>query len=129
MSAAPDHRILVFAPIGRDGPASVELFRSSNLEAINCRNLPELVSEMAAGVGAVFVAEEALFGKDTAPLAQWIESQPPWSDLPFVVLTSHAEQPAVVAWRRSLVTLLRNVSLLERPVQSMTLTSAIQSAL
>ena len=129
MRSAPDHRILVFAPIGRDGPASVELFRSSNLEAINCRNLPELVSEMAAGVGAVFVAEEALFGKDTAPLAQWIESQPPWSDLPFVVLTSHAEQPAVVAWRRSLVTLLRNVSLLERPVQSMTLTSAIQSAL
>ncbi|MBC9882062.1 response regulator [Bradyrhizobium sp. INPA01-394B] len=129
MSAGPDHRILVFAPIGRDGPASVELFRSSNLEAINCRTLPDLVSEMAAGVGAVFVAEEALFGKDTAPLAQWIESQPPWSDLPFVVLTSHAEQPSVVAWRRSLVSLLRNVSLLERPVQSMTLTSAIQSAL
>ncbi|WP_298885042.1 ATP-binding protein [uncultured Bradyrhizobium sp.] len=129
MSAGPDHRILVFAPIGRDGPASVELLRSTNLEAIACRNLTALVSEMRAGVGAVFVAEEALFGKDTAPLAQWIESQPPWSDLPFVVLTSHREQPAVVSWRRSLVSLLRNVSLLERPVQPMTLTSAVQSAL
>ncbi|MDA9411699.1 response regulator [Bradyrhizobium sp. CCBAU 45384] len=129
MSAAPDQRILVFAPIGRDGPASVELFRSANLEAVNCRNLAELVSEMALGVGAVFVAEEALFGKDTVPLAQWIASQPPWSDLPFVVLTSHREQPAVMAWRRSLVSLLRNVSLLERPLQPMTLTSAVQSAL
>jgi|tagenome__1003787_1003787.scaffolds.fasta_scaffold20981687_3 signal transduction histidine kinase/ActR/RegA family two-component response regulator len=129
MSVDRDHQVLVFAPIGRDAQASAELFRSANLEAINCRSLPELVSEMTAGVGAVFLAEEGLFGKDTAPLARWIESQPPWSDLPFVILTSHREQPSVVAWRRSIVALLRNVSLLERPVQPMTLTSAIQSAM
>ncbi|TGN89137.1 response regulator [Bradyrhizobium yuanmingense] len=129
MSADRDSRVLVFAPIGRDGPASAELFRSSHLDAVNCRSLPELVSEMTAGVGAVFLAEEGLFGKDTAPLAQWIAAQPPWSDLPFVVLTSHREQPAVVAWRRSIVELLRNVSLLERPVQPITLTSAVQSAM
>ncbi|SDF84071.1 His Kinase A (phospho-acceptor) domain-containing protein [Bradyrhizobium brasilense] len=129
MSAERDHCVLVFAPIGRDGLAAAELFRGSGLQAINCRSLSELVVEMAAGVGAVFLAEEGLFGKDTAQLAQWIENQPPWSDLPFVVLTSHREQPAVVAWRRSIVALLRNVSLLERPVQPMTLTSAIQSAM
>ncbi|WP_375159130.1 ATP-binding protein [Bradyrhizobium sp. RDT46] len=129
MSKERGNRVLIFAPIGRDGPASAELFRGANLEAVNCRGLPELVTEMTAGVGAVFLAEEGLFGKDTAPLAQWIASQPPWSDLPFVVLTSHREQPAVVAWRRSIVELLRNVSLLERPVQPITLTSAIQSAI
>ncbi|MCJ9705065.1 MULTISPECIES: ATP-binding protein [unclassified Bradyrhizobium] len=129
MRADRDHRVLIFAPIGRDGAASAELFRNSNLDAISCRSLPELVSEMTSGVGTVFLAEEGLFGRDTAPLAQWIERQPPWSDLPFVVLTSHREQPAVVAWRRSIVELLRNVSLLERPVQPMTLTSAIQSAM
>src|SRR5690349_17116787 len=105
MSGDRDQRVLIFAPIGRDGAASAELFRSANLEAIICRSLPELVSEMTAGVGAVFLAEEGLFGKDTVPLAQWIASQPPWSDLPFVVLTSHREQPAVVAWRRDVVAL------------------------
>src|SRR4051795_4866169 len=124
-----DHCVLVFAPIGRDGPAATELFRNSKLDAINCRNLPELVGEISAGVGAVFVAEEGLFGTDTASLAEWVERQPPWSDLPFVILTSHREQPSVVAWRRSIVQLLRNVSLLERPVQPMTLTSAVQSAM
>lgn len=129
MSADRDHRVLIFAPIGRDGAASAELFRNSNLDAISCRSLPELVSEMTSGVGTVFLAEEGLFGRDTTPLAQWIERQPPWSDLPFVVLTSHREQPAVVAWRRSIVELLRNVSLLERPVQPITLTSAVQSAM
>ncbi|MCA1373491.1 response regulator [Bradyrhizobium sp. IC4060] len=115
--------------MGRDGPASAELLRNANLEAISCRDLAELVTEMAAGVGTVFLAEEGLFGKDTAALAQWIAGQPPWSDLPFVVLTSHREQPSVIAWRRSIVELLRNVSLLERPVQPITLTSTIQSAL
>lgn len=129
MSADRDQQVLIFAPIGRDGQASAELFRNANLAAINCRNLADLVSEMTAGVGAVFLAEEGLFGKDTAELAKWIANQPPWSDLPFVILTSHREQPAVVAWRRSIVALLRNVSLLERPVQPMTLTSAIQSAM
>jgi signal transduction histidine kinase/ActR/RegA family two-component response regulator len=129
MSLDRDQCVLVFAPIGRDGPASVELFRNSNLEAINCRSLTELVGEMTVGVGAVFLAEEGVFGADTAPLAQWIERQPPWSDLPFVILTSHREQPAVVAWRRGIVETLRNVSLLERPVQPMTLTSAVQSAM
>lgn len=71
-----DHRVLVFAPIGRDGPASVELFRSSNLEATICQSLAELVSEMTAGVGAVFLAEEGIFegyggagGMDREPAA------------------------------------------------------------
>ena len=129
MTVDRDHVVLVFAPIGRDGPASAELFRNSNLDAINCESLPELVNEMSAGVGVVFLAEEGLFGRDATTLAHAIERQPPWSDLPFVVLTSHREQPAVIAWRRGIIELLRNVSLLERPIQPMTLTSAIQSAM
>ncbi len=45
-----------------------------------------------------------------------------------MVLTSHVEQPAVTKWRHELVTWLRNVSLLERPVQAITLTSTVQTA-
>jgi signal transduction histidine kinase/ActR/RegA family two-component response regulator len=124
-----DHHVLVFAPIGRDGPASAELLRSAKLETIICCGITELVREMTIGAGAVLLAEEGLFAKDTAPLTQWVDQQPAWSDLPFVVLTSHQEQPRVVAWRRNLVSALRNVSLLERPVQPITLTSAVQSAM
>jgi signal transduction histidine kinase/ActR/RegA family two-component response regulator len=129
VSASRDHRVLVFAPIGRDGPASVELFKSSNLEAVVCKNLSLMVSEMNAGVGAVVLAEEGIYGQDTAALAEWIATQAPWSDLPFIMLTSHRERPAIVTWRRSIVGLLRNVSLVERPVQPMTLASAVQAAM
>ena len=128
---APDRhqRVLVFAPIGRDGPASAELLRSAGFDTIICPDLNALVREIGSDADAVFLAEEGLFGKDMAPLADWIERQPAWSDLPFIVLTSHREHPAVVVWRRNLVSAFRNVSLLERPIQPITLISAIQSAL
>ena len=128
---APDrhNRVLIFAPIGRDGPASAELLRSASLDTLICHDLDALVTEIDAGAGAVFLAEEGVFGKDMAPLTRWIDRQPTWSDLPFIVLTSHREHPAVLRWRRNLVSTLRNVSFLERPIQPITLISAIQSAL
>jgi signal transduction histidine kinase/ActR/RegA family two-component response regulator len=128
-SADRDHRALVFAPIGRDGPASAELLRKASLETEICPDLPTLVNEIEAGAGVVLLAEEGLFGRDIAGLRHWVERQPAWSDLPFIVLTSHQEQPAVGAWRRSLVSALHNVSLLERPIHPLTLTSAVQSAM
>ncbi|MDR6674958.1 response regulator [Xanthomonas sp. 1678] len=128
-SDATEHRVLVHAPIGRDGAASVELLRRGGVVAYNCADLDALVRELGVGAAAVFVAEEGLFGKDAAALYAWADAQPAWSDLPFLVLTSHQEQPSVVAWRRNLVASLRNVALLERPVQAITFTSTIRAAL
>jgi signal transduction histidine kinase/ActR/RegA family two-component response regulator len=124
-----DLRILVFAPVGRDGAASAEMLRRGGRSVSVCTGVNELVAAIGAGAGAVFVAEEGLFGKDTAPLIGWIESQPAWSDLPFIVLTSHVEEPRVVAWRQQLARELRNVSLLERPVHPITLTTTVEAAL
>lgn len=121
--------VLIFAPIGRDGPASAELCRRVGLSAKVCSTLAQVMDGIEAGAAAVLITEEALFGKDLRPLFACVEGQPPWSDLPFVILTSRQEQPAVAAWRQRLVTSLRNVSLLERPVQAITLTSTVQAAI
>jgi signal transduction histidine kinase len=104
------------------------LLRRAALSVCVCANLPELVSGLRAGAEAVFVAEEALHNQSIEDLTAWVEQQPPWSDMPFVMLTSHREHPAIVAGRGLLVAALRNVSLLERPVQAITLTSAVQAA-
>jgi len=128
-NADHDSRVLVFAPIGRDAIASADLLRRVGIDASICSDLPDLVGALEAGAGAVFLSEEGLFGKELGKLTDCIDRQPAWSDLPFIVLTSHQEQRAVVAWRQKLVGALRNVSLLERPVQPITLTSAVQSAL
>lgn len=124
-----DLRVLVFAPVGRDGAASANILRWLGQMVVVCADLSELVIEIEAGAGAVFVAEEGLFGKDTGPLIDWIESQPPWSDLPFIVLTSYRDEPRVAAWRQQLATALRNVSLLERPIQPITLSTTVRAAL
>ncbi len=124
--AAP--RVLVLAPTGRDGTASADLLRRAALAAEACPGLDALLAGLERGADAVFVAEEALIGQPIEPLLDWVERQPPWSDMPFVILTSHRQTPPVVAWRSRLVPALRNVSLLERPVQAITLTSTMQAA-
>jgi signal transduction histidine kinase len=120
--------VLILAPTGRDGPASAELLRRAGLDAEVCTGVAALVARLEAGVEAVFVAEEALVNMPIDRLLDWVGRQPPWSDMPFVMLISHREHPLVVASRGRLVTALRNVSLLERPVQAMTLTSTIKAA-
>lgn len=125
----PEHPIIVvYAPIGRDGPATAELLRRSGMDAVVCHGVDEVLRRAETDAEAVFIAEEGLFGHDLKALSDWVDRQPTWSDFPFVVLTSKHQQPAVAAWRRRMVAALRNVSLLERPVQSITLTSALQAA-
>ncbi|MGL4966234.1 MAG: ATP-binding protein [Inquilinus sp.] len=121
-------RVLVCAPIGRDGPASAEILGRVGLDAAVCTGLDQLVAELDSGVGAAFVAEEALLGRDITDLLRWIDAQPPWADLPFILLTSHRQQ-AAAAWRLDIVQRLRNVTLVERPVQPISLTSTLQAAL
>ncbi len=123
MTSTDNMRVLVLARAGRDGLASVEVFRKAGLQAEICTSPFELVLGLKAGAGAVFLAEETLSGQLLDDLATWVGRQPPWSDLPFVVLTSRQEQPAITARRQCLIVRLRNVVLLEAPVQPITLAS------
>jgi signal transduction histidine kinase/CheY-like chemotaxis protein len=123
-----DARVLIFAPIGRDGAAAMAFLQRVGLQSEICRGLSSLLVAIRHGAATVLIAEEGLFGKDLSELSHWVASQPPWSDLPFVILTSRQEQPAVAGWRLKLVDNLRNVSLLERPLQTITLTSTVRAA-
>ena len=60
-------RVLVLAPVGRDGPAIADLLRRAGLPSKVCDNLTELTEAVDRGAAAVFLAEEALFGKDLVP--------------------------------------------------------------
>ena len=122
-------RVMILAPIGRDGSASGDLLRKGGLTAHVVDDLTGLLAGLKLGAGAAFVAEEALFNEDLTALQHWIAEQPPWSDFPFVVLTSHLDNPRTNIWRQTLASRLQNVSMLERPLQAITLTSAMRVAL
>jgi signal transduction histidine kinase/ActR/RegA family two-component response regulator len=123
-----ESRVLVHAPIGRDAAACVELLRRGGLDAQACASVEDLLAQADAGVLVVCITEEGLFGKHLAEVAAWVANQPAWSDLPFVVMTSRVDQPSVAAWRERMVTALGNVSLLERPVQSLALSTMVRTA-
>ena len=120
--------VLVFAPTGRDAVAAADLMERAGITTRVCRDYAALLAGLD-GAAAVFVAEEGLTGQPAEALSEWIRAQPPWSDLPFVMLTSRRDHPQVSAWRQQQVELLGNVALLERPVQPITLTSVIHAAL
>ena len=126
---SPSFRIVILAPIGRDASASADLLRNAGLMAHVADDLAGLLAGLTSGAGGAFVAEEGLFNEDLTALQDWIAQQPPWSDFPFVVLTSHLDHPRINIWRQTLAIKLQNVSMLERPLQAITLTSAIRVAL
>ena len=122
-------RVLVLAPTGRDAPTATALLRKIGIEAEACADLTELRVGLGAGAGVAVIAAEAFQREPVEPLVGWVRQQPAWSDLPFIVLTG-AGGPASDPMRPPpLLQTLRNVSLLERPLRSVTLVSAVQAAL
>jgi len=91
-----------------------------------CATLRELVQEIGHGAGAVLVSEEMLSGKDAAELSDAVSAQPPWSDLPVLVLAKQgADSRAVAVAMEGMA----NVTVLERPIRVAALVSALRSAL
>jgi len=127
MSATPlDLRFLLMSPTERDGDITVELLGGAGIEALRCRGLSHVIEALRAGAAALLIAEEHLTGAQKSPLLAWLSRQPPWSDLPILILTRPgADSPeSTEAWRT-----LGNVTLLERPTRVTTLLSAAQTAI
>src|SRR5512146_2473233 len=124
-----ENRVLVLAPAGVDG---LLIGRELNLAGIKvkvCESLEELCRRMQQGIGTAIIAEEALTSIAIAALARALAAQPPWSDLPIIVLTGGgASDPRSKRAARNR-DILGNVSLLERPIRPVTLVSAAKSAL
>src|SRR4051794_26878484 len=119
-------RVLVLAPTGRDAVLACQLLASMDVPGHACAGADELFREIAAGAGAVVLADEALHPEVMEGLLAVLEEQPPWSDLPLIVFTRSGESS-----ERVLETLvpLGNATILERPVRLSTLVSAVKAAL
>lgn len=122
-------RVVILAPIGRDAQAASLNLAGSHIECVICADVADLLQKLNEGGAAALVTEEAFLQGGTQPLEEWVADQPPWSDFPFVVLTTRATSAATQAYRMRLLQSLGNVSLLERPLNSVTLMSSVQAAL
>ena len=120
---------LILAPVGRDANIAADMLREAGIQSVICPDLDCLVRELDRDVGFVLVTEEALLGRDLRGLSGWINNQPEWSDLPFVLLTFRGGGLERNPDAGRLLETLGNVTFLERPFHPTTLVSLARSAL
>jgi signal transduction histidine kinase len=124
----PRNRVLILAPVGRDAELATGVLKREQLTAEICPGVHELISRLHAGAGTAVIADEALNG-NIPLLHEWVKMQPAWSDFPFIILTGSKALPGKMQERFSLMQPLGNITLLERPLRSITLLTVVRTAL
>ena len=122
-------RVLILAPVGRDAVLTGALLDRGGLASIICSDLHELQRNLVEDAGAAIITEEALIGQDITNLVEWVAHQPSWSDFPFVVLLEPGASAEACSQERDALQQSGNLTLLERPVGTATLVSAVRAAL
>ena len=122
-------RVLILAPVGRDAALTGSVLDHGGVESVVCSDLRELQRNLVEGAGAAVITEEALIGQDVSGLIDWVAHQPSWSDFPFVVLLEPGASAEACSQERDALQQSGNLTLLERPVGTATLVSAVRAAL
>jgi signal transduction histidine kinase/CheY-like chemotaxis protein len=117
---------LVLAPTQRDAELCQSLLGEAGICCRTCTDLAALCRELKAGAAMAVLTEESLQDEGVTCLQHVLADQPPWSDLPLLVLTQQAADSKFAA---QLLDTLGNVTLLERPVRVTSLVSAVRSGL
>ncbi len=125
--SAVDGTIIVLAPKGRDAAVICQVLERAGLACLARPDLSAVHAELAGETDAILVTEESLTGPGLPEFIGWIASQPLWSDIPVIVLaTRQAGHRSAAA--AGLLARLGNFTLLERPINAETLSSAAAGA-
>lgn len=130
MSRLPEEttnlRVAILAPTGKDALLAARIFDEAAIISSVCDDIVAVKQAVEEGAGVLLIAEEAVANGNLHQLTSALSSQPPWSDLPVLMLTRYgADSPTVAA----AIAALSNVTLLERPVRPATLISAVRAGL
>lgn len=118
-------RVVLLAPTPRDAELAQAIFDRANIECVCCDTLRAACRALEDGAAVLLIAEELVAPESATLLTRWVAAQPPWSDLPILVLARAGADSAIVA--RALRE-LGNVAILDRPMRVATLVSAVRAA-
>ncbi|MDB4941513.1 MAG: two-component hybrid sensor and regulator [Labilithrix sp.] len=123
--------MLVAAPVGRDAALLARVLQRAGIAAHVCTSLRDVAARVDTSVGALLVTDHALVTDDVTELLATLAAQPPWADVPLVLLASRdfgwgpGAGPGVLARLRGHA----NLVVVERPARGQYLISAVQAAL
>ncbi|HET7549291.1 MAG TPA: hypothetical protein VFJ86_16100, partial [Usitatibacter sp.] len=120
-------KVLVVTPNEADGATARAILTGSGVEAECFTSLAQLAPLVATDIGCVVLVEEALVEPDVQSLQESLRSQPPWSDLPLLLVA--AGESSLSAMVESIFPVSGNVTVLQRPLHPVSLASAVNVAL
>lgn len=121
-----EYRVAMLISRVADAEVAHRVLEDAKIDMLACGDLEQLCGAIDAGLGAVVLPEEALTSFNSEQLSKALDRQPPWSGLPFIILTrpSWSPQHAATAAAR-----FPGALLIERPVRIKHLLSAIRTSL
>ncbi|WP_449393607.1 sensor histidine kinase [Devosia riboflavina] len=125
-----EEKVIVYAPYVRDGASIISLLNARGHRAIGVTSLDGLVGHLDDELGAVLMTEEALVQINWSALLMAVREQPSWSSYPFILLIGqHRSAGQAEAVRALFPPEAGNVMVLERPMGSTALVSALRWAI
>lgn len=124
----PGERVLIVAPVGQDADVMAKLLARRGFETQICDSLTSCRSHINSGADALVLTEEALEVANASELLEWLNTQPPWSELPVIILTTGGES-RLDRLLELTAQAAGSVTLLERPIGTTTLIRCLEVAL
>ena len=123
-----DECVIIIAPVGQDAESMAALLDAKGFKTQICNRLDEYSGQITDSAGALLLTEEALESAQGSLLLDVLKEQPPWSELPLIILTSGGESRRAGLLNLAAVA-AGTVTLLERPISTLTLLHSVQVAL
>ena len=120
-----EQRLLVLAPNSQDAQHSRTILEAGIAVTI-CRDPEAVCHEIGRGAGGLLVTDDVLGDERFDHVLEILRVQPPWSDLPLIVLAGGGADSRAAVWGMETPA---NVVLLEHPVHVPALVAAVRSAL
>jgi PAS domain S-box-containing protein len=121
--------VLIAAPLGKDAVLASRALEQAGIPAKACQGIREIAERLDDSTNAILVAAEALVAADIPLLLDRLERQPAWSDIPLILLTTSGRGDEMSQRALDIFGPKANVTLLERPLQAVTLVSTLKVAL
>src|SRR5580765_5726091 len=121
--------VLIAAPLGKDAVLASSVLEQAGIAAQTCEGIREIAERLDESTNAIVVAAEALVAADVPLLLERLERQPTWSDIPLILLTTSGRGDEMSRRALDIFGPKANVTLLERPLQGVTLISTLKVAL
>lgn len=125
-AATADDRVLLLAPTRKDETTTTALLNDAGISVASFRSFGDVLRELDRGAAALILPQEKITPPERGQLARALQNQPPWSDLPVLILTRSGADSALTS---DAVRTLGNVTLLDRPLRLATFLSAVRTAL